>query len=224
MLVPACPRPTQDVVANRVVSRREDLVELDRTRPLRDCPPEVASKLFVETWPGSALTVEACLRGKMVGDSIAVNASMRDPDGRIASRRAIVALDGHVLLHGLETMTQAGSSPPTVVALVDLDGDGKQEIIEEDEVFPHQHVTRIYKVYEDTIVHLEQFPHALEDGRHTCVTSWTIETLAKSRALVVTARIEPAKRAGDRHDGIFECLSPGRHSFTIENDRLIDGQ
>jgi hypothetical protein len=221
----SCPRPAQDAVANHVVRPREDpVIELDRARPRRDCPREVASQIFGERAAGSALIVDACLRGRLVGDSIAVNASMRSADGRIASRRAIVSLDGHVLLHGTETVTQAGNSPPTVVALVDLDGDGKQEIIEEDETVAHQHVTRIYKVYEDTIVQLGSFPHALEDARQTCVASWKIEELARSRrALVVSARIEPPKRPGGTDDGLFECLPAGRHSFTVEDDRLVDG-
>jgi hypothetical protein len=217
LLVPSCARPVHDGVANRAASREPLAITLDRAHPRRDCPPNFTSKVFVEQWPGSTLTIDACLRGKLVGDSVAVNVTMRGTDGRIASRRAIVALDGRLLLHGTETITKPDTSPPTVVALVDLDGDGKPEIIEEDEVVAHQHVTRVYKVYEDTIVHLDSFPHALEDGRQTCTAPWTVAP----RALIVSARIEPAKRSTGNHDGLFECLPAGRHSLTVENDRLV---
>jgi hypothetical protein len=215
LVLSACSGPARDPVMNHApTSRIDPVIRLDRARPLRDCP-RGSSKIFSEL-PGSQVTFDACLRGKLVGDSIAVNAS-QPVNGRIASRRAIVDLEGHVLLHGTETIGEPENSPPIVVALVDLDGDGKHEILEEDEVVAHQRVTRIWKVYEDSIVELGMFPHALEDGRHTCHASWTIE----GRMPVVSATIEPAKRSSS-HDGLFDCLAPGRHRFTIEDDRLIE--
>lgn len=222
-LVLSCSQPPRAVVANQSRSRDIPVVRIDRAHPLRDCPRAAAANVFTNDLIQLPVTYDACLHGMVIGDSIVVNASSRQPTGRTAARRAIVDRTGRVLLHGTETISEAGTALPMVVALVDLDGDGKSEIIEEDEVTHRHWLTRIYKVYEDTIVLLDSFPHALEDGHQTCAASWTVEDVGPGRrALVVSSEVGPSKRPSEDVPSLFECLRPGVHRFTIENDRLVE--
>lgn len=241
---PKAATPTTETVSNEEPATPPDgVIRLDPKAPTKACPPGTLQALEPWDWEDFGFMgpeelndrqLDACLAGNFLGPGVIVYASAPHPSDSQSeegypARRVIVGLDGKPVLEGPGTGGDWMVGPPTLQALVDLDGDGVHEILESGSVDPLTYTLVVWKLDGRELLEIGVY---VTDMEGQCSATWSVGEADASgrRALILQVEeIEQTEEDGGYYGGgdyygedMVRCPDPGTHLLTIQDGMLVD--
>lgn len=201
------------------------------------CPPGTL-ELLASGWPDWALDddglhpqLDVCLHGELIGPSVVVYASAppaadsQREDG-YPLRRVIIGHDLTLLAEGPAGGGDWMVGAASLEALVDLDGDGRHEIVETDGTSVMSTMLRVWRLDGRQWLEAGTVMTGIEDGGYTCTSTWTASPPdATGRRTLVVEVQERGEREVNEYSGEAMnagCPSAGTHHYALDGGLLSD--